>query len=191
VNPIQELWSRGCAGLIALCCLVLICGSSMSASADDDYFEALASARSAEKTRKFKEAAQALQAALHKYPNDYTLTLTLAWMEFRAKHYAEAERIYRIAIKLSNGALDARIGLGWALVQQERCEEGVKIFEEVLDEQPHNALAKNGMLICARRGPPRSKPSRSARRRPSSGSQQSKQHAHGAAGAAASTASHD
>jgi tetratricopeptide (TPR) repeat protein len=167
----------------------MICGSSANASADDDYFEALASARSAEKTRKFKEAAQVLQAALHKYPNDYTLTLTLAWMEFRAKQYAEAERFYRIAIKLSQGSLDARVGLGWALVQQERCEEGVKIFKEVLAEQPHNTLAKNGVLICARRGPPRTKHSRSARRRPSSGSQPSKHHAQGAAGAPASTQS--
>jgi tetratricopeptide (TPR) repeat protein len=148
------------ASLFGLCCLVMVCGYGAVASADDDYYKALASAQAAAKTRKFTEAAQVIEAAMRKYPDDYTLTLTLAWMQFRARHYAEAEQLYRSAIKLSDGALDARVGLGWALVQQERCDEGVKIFEAVLAEASKNTAAKNGLLICARRAPPRRTPSK-------------------------------
>jgi tetratricopeptide (TPR) repeat protein len=137
--------------LVAGLCFSLICGWVASAAADADYFEAASHADAAAKKRRFGDAVETIEAALRKYPRDYVLTLKLAWIEFLRQRYSEAERWYREASEISDGALDARIGLGWALIQQHRCDEGVEVLKGVLAEQAHEKSAHQGLKLCKTR----------------------------------------
>jgi hypothetical protein len=134
----------------ALTCVLVLHGYSAIASADPDYYQALDGADAALEVGKFEDARRAIQSALRKYRNDYALTLKLAWVELQWGHYSEAERAYRSASDLSDGSLDARVGLGWALIQQERCEAGIKVMKAVLGEEPDENAAR-GIWTCAER----------------------------------------
>jgi len=136
--------------LYAWSCLALVCSYGTVASADPDYYEAFKTADVAVKAGKFDAAVRTIQTALAKYPDDYALTMKLAWVEFQREYYIEAERLYRVASDLSDGSLDARIGLGWALIQQDRCTDGVTILRDVLAEE-HDDNADQGLLTCADR----------------------------------------
>jgi hypothetical protein len=136
--------------LYGLSCFLTIQSCSAVARADADYYEAFKSADAAVKVGRFDTAVRTIQSTLRKYPNDYALTLKLAWVHFQGEHYADAEGSYRTAIDLSDGSLDARIGLGWALIQQDRCNEGIKVLQNVVaDEADDNAV--RGLLTCADR----------------------------------------
>ncbi|HET6339476.1 MAG TPA: tetratricopeptide repeat protein, partial [Polyangiales bacterium] len=136
--------------LYGLSCFLTIQSCSAVARADADYYEAFKSADAAVKVGRFDTAVRTIQSTLRKYPNDYALTLKLAWVHFQGEHYADAEGSYRTAIDLSDGSLDARTGLGWALIQQDRCNEGIKVLQSVVaDEADDNAV--RGLLTCADR----------------------------------------
>ena len=130
--------------------LVLVCSFSTIARADPDYYEAFKLADSAVKMGEFDAALHMIQTALSKYPNDYALTLKLGWVEFQGERYVEAERSFREARVLSDGSLDSRIGLGWALIQQDRCDEGIAVLNDVLAEEPDDN-AQHGLFVCAER----------------------------------------
>jgi hypothetical protein len=126
-------------------------GLSAKASADPDYYEALARADASVKADDFASALRVIQLALRKYPRDYALTLKLAGIEYRAQQYAAAERSYHSAIKLSDGAIEPRAGLAWALIEQDRCDEARRVLYAVLAEEPQEETARTGLAACADR----------------------------------------
>ena len=64
-----------------------------------------------ERAGDLRGAAQRLAPITARFPDDYALTLRLAWLWYRAGEYAAAEPAYRRAFELSDGASDARVGL--------------------------------------------------------------------------------
>jgi hypothetical protein len=134
----------------ALSCVLVVHSCREVASADPDYYQALESADTALIGRRFEDAMRVLQSALRKYPDDYALTLKLAWVQLQWGHYADAERTYQAASELSDGSLDARVGLGWALILQERCKAGIEVLNGVLSEDPDED-ASRGIRLCAER----------------------------------------
>jgi hypothetical protein len=134
-----------------LSCFVVVIGVSSVASADPDYYHAFASAEAAVKAGDCPLAIDAIETALRKYPHDYALTLKLAWVEFQCEDFEAAERVYRIASDLSDQAIEPRVGMGWALIQQERCEEGTRVLRAVLAEAADAAGAQRGIDACAER----------------------------------------
>ena len=89
----------------------------------DPYEEAFARATALERSGRLIEAARALESVAPLYPQDYALALQLAWTYFRAGIWAEAERHYRTALDLGQGAPDPRLGLALSLEKQGRCDE--------------------------------------------------------------------
>lgn len=70
-----------------------------------------------------------VERALPEYPDDYALTIRRAWLLFRQERFVEAERAYRVASRVSKGAPLARLGLSWALVRQQRCDESRDVLQ--------------------------------------------------------------
>jgi len=136
--------------LSALSCFVVVSCHGAHVRADPDYYEAFERADKALASGAHDQAMRAIRTALGKYPGDYALTLKLAWVQFLAEHYAEAERSYRTASDLSDGSLDARVGLGWSLIEQDRCDEGVRTLRGVLAEES-DENADHGLFVCADR----------------------------------------
>jgi hypothetical protein len=65
-------------GLVCLAAVVQVCAI---ARADADYYQALDAAEHAAKQGDSVRAAQTVARALINYPNDYRLTLELAWYQ--------------------------------------------------------------------------------------------------------------
>ncbi|HET8939361.1 MAG TPA: hypothetical protein VFN67_38210 [Polyangiales bacterium] len=117
------------------------------AFADDDYYRALAAAERASATADSARALREIEHALQKYRGDYQLTLTRAQLELRLMRLAEAEQSFRAAAQISGGAVAARVGLGWTLVQQHACSEALQEFAAVL-AQSDDPAARRGIAAC-------------------------------------------
>ena len=131
-------------------CLVIWCFAAVAA-ADSDYYEAFSVADSALQSGHCDEAAHSLEHALGKYPRDYGLTLQLAWVEFQCEHFERAEQLFREAAGISEGALEARLGVAWSLVGAQRCEQAVPLLQQLLAEDARLDAARSGMLRCETR----------------------------------------
>lgn len=121
--------------------------AATQAFADDDYYRALAGAERADATADYARALRGIELALQKYPGDYQLTLSRARLELRLMRLDEAEQSFRTAVAISDGAIAARLGLGWALLQQHNCSEALQEFAAVL-AQADNAAARRGIEAC-------------------------------------------
>ncbi len=93
---------RARSAVFALSCVLVIHSCCAVASADPDYYQALEAADAALQVGKFQDAMRVIQAALRKYPDDYALTLKLAWVQLQSGHYADSERTYQTASELSD-----------------------------------------------------------------------------------------
>lgn len=122
-------------------------GAASSARADD-YDDAFAKSRGLAETGALGEAAKVLEAVLPEYPQDYAIAIELAWLYFRMERYADAERVYRLAVARSPQGIDGHLGLGWSLLRQERCNDAEKELREVLASEPGHARAKEGLAVC-------------------------------------------
>jgi tetratricopeptide (TPR) repeat protein len=127
-----------------------ICNFSQKVCADSDYYQAISSAERAASVGDLELAESALQTALRKYPRDFELTLKLGLIQFQRSEYAEAQQSYLLASALSDGSLDARLGLGWSLIELEQCPAGMQVLKSVLDEEPHayGYAASRGIETC-------------------------------------------
>lgn len=133
-------------GLVCLAAVVQVCAI---ARADGDYYQALDAAEHAANGGDYVRAVNTVATALTKYPNDYRLTLELAWYQLLNGDYQSSEFNYRRAIALSDGALEARLGLGWVFVHTGRCELAVPQLRAILDESPDESAARAGLFTCA------------------------------------------
>jgi tetratricopeptide (TPR) repeat protein len=130
-------------------CLVCIVASvaATKAFADDDYYQALELAERATAAEAYVVALRKVKTALRKYRGDYQLTVMRAHLEFRLMRYRDAEQSYRSAVASSGGAVEARLGLGWSLLQQGQCAAAVRELETLLSTTAHLA-ARRGIEQC-------------------------------------------
>ncbi len=131
---------------IFLSCLLIVLSTTLSGVASaDPYTDAFADAQALETAGRFADASAALEAIRPSYPQDYALTLQLAWLAFQAERYEEAEGHYRFAIDLSDGAVDAELGLGWTLLRQGDSGGARQAFDGVLARSPGHSGALEGI----------------------------------------------
>jgi tetratricopeptide (TPR) repeat protein len=134
-----------------LSCFAILLGLRGQAFARDAYGDAFAQAAAAERVGDLDTAASVLESASQVYPRDYALALRLGWVHFRLQRYTDAERWYRVASEVSNGAVDALIGLGWSLIYQQRCDRAVPILRRVIGD----ARARHALAGCTAEAPAR------------------------------------
>jgi len=134
--------------IASLLALGLLVGSPAPASADD-YTDRLASAETLEAEGRFDDAVAALAPLAETFPQDTTVALRLAWLNFQAAHYPEARGHYQRAIELSARAPLAVLGLAWTEQRLGHPDAAVPLFEEVLAAEPDNASAQEGLALIA------------------------------------------
>ncbi len=110
-----------------------------------DYEDAFARAAALEEQRDYRGALAELEPLVDDYPQDYALHLQIAWLGFQAGDYEAAERSYRRAHALSDGALQPTLGLGWTLLRQGRADEAGAYFEEAKRQAPDDPSAIEGL----------------------------------------------
>lgn len=88
------------------------------------------------------EAAQRFAEAIQLAPDQGQIHYLRGFELGRLGKPAEAEQEFRAAAELMPGVLEARLNLGIALYQQQKREEALATFEEVLRRSPTNAVAQ-------------------------------------------------
>ena len=136
---------KRCVAYGLICALALLATSRVFA--DDDYYKTLDLAERVDTAEGYAVALRKIRAALRKYRGDYQLTLTRARLEFRSMRYRDAEQSYRTAVAISGGAVEARLGLGWSLLQQGQCTAAVRLLEPLLSTTAKLA-ARGGIDRC-------------------------------------------
>ncbi|NOZ01485.1 MAG: tetratricopeptide repeat protein [Deltaproteobacteria bacterium] len=95
----------------------------------------------------WERAADLLGRIADTYPEDYNLHLTRAWYLFQQGDYESARSSYELALKISGGAADARLGLGWCAQRTGDLDEARRQFEAVLEIEPNNPNAAEGLAL--------------------------------------------
>lgn len=109
--------------------------------ATDGYEEIMARAAEMSARGDHAGAARALEPAVVELAQDYSIAVECAWQHFQAGEWRDAERAYREAIARAPGSKDARIGLAWTLVHEERCEEAAAASRAADDPRGEEVLA--------------------------------------------------
>lgn len=147
MNQRDQTYRR--TALIILCSLFSALASS-PARADAPsatYKEAMARSVKLERAGEHSRAVTALQAIEQDFPQDYALQLRLGWLSFLATDYTASEDHYRQALVLSPAARDARHGLAWALLRQDKRAAARAQFQIVTDQWPSVTLARQGLSM--------------------------------------------
>lgn len=81
---------------------------------------------------------------LGKDPGSYTATIRLAYALYSQAKFADAATTYRVLMASYPSDVDARAGLGWALLKSGRTDLAHAAFDQTLEISPRNALALEG-----------------------------------------------
>lgn len=79
------------------------------------------------------------------YPQDYGLHLQLGWYAYNAGDWQAAKRYYGDAVAISDGAIEALLGLGWTLVEMRERDGAIAAFERLLIAEPRHGGALEGL----------------------------------------------
>jgi cytochrome c-type biogenesis protein CcmH/NrfG len=85
--------------------------------------------------------AQELSAKIKQNPRDFDSIVELANLNFDQKNYGDAVNLYKTALEVRPDALNVRTDMGTAMFYQERFDDAIAEFQQVLQSDPKNAQA--------------------------------------------------
>jgi len=84
---------------------------------------------------------QELSAKIKQNPRDFDSIVELANLNFDQKNYGDAVKLYKTALEVRPDALNVRTDMGTAMFYQERFDDAIAEFQQVLQSDPKNAQA--------------------------------------------------
>jgi len=84
---------------------------------------------------------QELSAKIKQNPRDFDSIVELANLNFDQKNYGDAVNLYKTALEVRPDALNVRTDMGTAMFYQERIDDAIAEFQQVLQSDPKNAQA--------------------------------------------------
>jgi len=84
---------------------------------------------------------QELSAKIKQNPRDFDSIVELANLNFDQKNYGDAVNLYKTALEVRPDALNVRTDMGTAMFYQERFDDAIAEFQQVLQSDPKNAQA--------------------------------------------------
>jgi len=84
---------------------------------------------------------QELSAKIKQNPRDFDSLVELANLNFDQKNYGDAVNLYKTALEVRPDALNVRTDMGTAMFYQERFDDAIAEFQQVLQSDPKNAQA--------------------------------------------------
>src|SRR5215470_3733612 len=82
-----------------------------------------------------------LSAKIKQNPHDFDSIVELANLNFDQKNYGDAVNLYKTALTIRPEALNVRTDMGTAMFYQERFDDAIAEFQQVLQTDPKNAQA--------------------------------------------------
>jgi tetratricopeptide (TPR) repeat protein len=99
------------------------------------------------------EAARQYQAAVDLAPEQAQPHIQLGFEQGRLGKPALAEPEFRQALRLDPNLIDARVALGVAFYEQEKLDDALKQFEDVLQRNPKDPIALHYVQLLRERTP--------------------------------------
>jgi len=90
---------------------------------------------------KLNEAAQAAQQMSSAFPANADAQILAASVAMGQGRYSDAQRLYRIALRLKPDDAKARLGLAQALLADGQTKEGVRLLKEIVHQDSRNIAA--------------------------------------------------
>lgn len=84
-------------------------------------------------------------------PGNYLGTLRLAFALYNRDKIAESRVLYQKIVDEYPGEMEARSGLGWALLKLHKNKEAAAVFRVLLDFSPKHTLAQQGLAAAGGR----------------------------------------
>jgi cytochrome c-type biogenesis protein CcmH/NrfG len=82
-----------------------------------------------------------LSAKIKQNPHDFDSIVELANLNFDQKNYGDAVNLYKTALEVRPDALNVRTDMGTAMFYQERFDDAIAEFQQVLQSDSKNAQA--------------------------------------------------
>lgn len=98
--------------------------------------------------RKWADVEAMCKDVLARDAGNYLAGLRQAFAVYSLGRYPEAEALYRKLLGFYPSDVDARAGLGWSLFKAGKKDDAAKVFADVLDISPRNALALDGIRLA-------------------------------------------
>jgi len=95
---------------------------------------------------------QGLTAKIKQNPRDFDSIVELANLNFDQKSYGDAVKLYKTALEIRPDALNVRTDMGTAMFYQERFDDAIAEFQQVLQSDPKNAQALFNMGVTMLHG---------------------------------------
>jgi cytochrome c-type biogenesis protein CcmH/NrfG len=82
-----------------------------------------------------------LTAKVKQNPRDFDSIVELANLNFDQKNYNDAVNLYKSALQIRPDALEVRTDMGTAMFYQDRFDDAIAEFQQILEKDPKNAQA--------------------------------------------------
>lgn len=89
----------------------------------------------------YGEAINEMQLALIDNRDDYLINLRLGWLYYLNKDYPNSIIYYSSAIKISDSAIEALLGITYPYAAEENWDKVVEIYEDIIDKDNLNYTA--------------------------------------------------
>lgn len=109
----------------------------------DNIFASYGKASVLRKMKRFEDAIKLSSDGLHKFPNERIFAEELGVAYFEQAKYIEAEKFFRLSIKIQPDSVFGYANLNNALVKQNKDEEGLQVLQQGLLIRPSALLYSN------------------------------------------------
>ncbi|MDP1976070.1 serine/threonine-protein kinase [Undibacterium sp.] len=118
----------------------------------DNIFASYGRVTSLRKMKQYEEAIKQATAGLEKFPQERMFAEELGVSYFEQGKYSEAEKFFRLSIKIQPDSIFAYANLNNALVKQNRDNEGLQVLQQGLLVKPSALLYSNVGMVLFKKG---------------------------------------
>ncbi len=121
--------------------IIIISSAVTSAQSASERVEAFKKSVEAESKYNYSEAIAALDKIDGKSSSDYLVNLRLGWLYYKTNKFQASIKFYNNAVKISDGSIEALLGLTYPLSSLYRWSEIESVYQRILDKDELNYTA--------------------------------------------------
>lgn len=104
-----------------------------------------------ERTQDWAEAIKALTPVLDAFPQGYTVNLRLGWLHYLSGQHRAAIDHYRKALQTAPDSVEAKLGLLYPLLAQDKLDVALQVTQQILNADRHNYFGNMRLVEILRR----------------------------------------
>jgi len=121
--------------------IIIVTGTISSGQSASERVEAFKKSVEAESQYNYSEAIAALNKIDGNSSSDYLVNLRLGWLYYKTNKFAESIKYYNNAVKISDGSIEALLGLTYPLSSLNRWSDIESVYLKIIDKEELNYTA--------------------------------------------------